>query len=161
MRLHLLVLLVVSIIGSILSGVVSTLSFLFFGYVFDDLNMTEIDLSRITSSLVWYASTLVASALFAFLERLLLGYFAGIHFGGILISENVTRSFRKAYVESLLHHDVEYIESVSPGRLGQRFSEESSRIVDGLGPGLGLLSRSLASLVCGLVVGFYFVHFFG
>jgi len=83
-----LVLLVVSIIGSILSGVVSTLSFLFFGYVFDDLNMTDIDLSRITSSLVWYASTLVASALFAFIERLLLGYFAGIHFGGILISES-------------------------------------------------------------------------
>ena len=148
----------VSIIGSILSGVVSTLSFLFFGWVIDDLNMTDIDLSRITSSLVWYASILVAAALFAFLERLLLGYFAGMNYGGILITENVTRSYRKSYVESLLYHDVEYIESVSPGRLGQRFSEESSRIVDGLGPGLGLLSRSLASLVCGLVVGFYFVE---
>lgn len=75
----------------------------------------------------------------------------------VTIVENVTRGFRKAYVESLLHHDVEYIESVSPGRLGQRFSEESSRIVDGLGPGLGLLSRSLASMICGLVIGFIFV----
>lgn len=71
-------LIVVFIIGSILSGVVSTLSFLFFGWVLDDLNMVEIDLSRITSSLIWYTAILVASAVFAYLERLLLGYFAGI-----------------------------------------------------------------------------------
>ena len=54
---------------------------------------------------------------------------------------------------ALFRHDVEYIEQFSPGRLGQRFSEESSRIVDGLGPGLGTMIRSLSSLFCGIYIG--------
>ena len=44
-------------------------------------------------------------------------------------------------MKAVLRHDVEFIESVSPGRLGQRFSEESSRIVIGLGPDLGMMVR--------------------
>ena len=56
-----------------------------------------------------------------------------------------------------MKHDVEYIESISPGRLGQRFSEESSRIVLGLGPELGMMVRAFASMVTGCVLGFYYV----
>lgn len=56
-----------------------------------------------------------------------------------------------------MKHDVEYIESISPGRLGQRFSEESSRIVTGLGPELGAMVRAFASMVTGCVLGFYYV----
>ncbi len=56
-----------------------------------------------------------------------------------------------------MKHDVEYIESISPGRLGQRFSEESSRIVIGLGPELGVMVRAFASMVTGCVLGFYYV----
>ena len=48
---------------------------------------------------------------------------------------------------------MEFIEKFSPGRLGQRFSEESSRIVEGLGPGLGLMVRSLSSLFSGIFIG--------
>ena len=55
-----------------------------------------------------------------------------------------------------MKHDVEYIESISPGRLGQRFSEESSRIVLGLGPELGAMVRAFASMVTGCVLGFYY-----
>ena len=54
---------------------------------------------------------------------------------------------------ALFRRDVEFIERFSPGRLGQRFSEESSRIVEGLGPGLGLMVRSLASLFSGIFIG--------
>lgn len=71
--------------------------------------------------------------------------------------ENVTKRFRSEYMKALFLHDVEFIESMSPGRLGQRFSEESSRIVDGLGPGLGLMFRSVSSLICGLCIGFIMV----
>ena len=53
----------------------------------------------------------------------------------------------------MLRRDVEFIEKFSPGRLGQRFSEESSRIVEGLGPGLGVLVRSLSILFCGIILG--------
>ena len=52
-----------------------------------------------------------------------------------------------------MYHDVEYIESISPGRLGQRFSEESSRMVNGLGPELGLMFRAVASMVTGAIIG--------
>ena len=52
-----------------------------------------------------------------------------------------------------MYHDVEYIESISPGRLGQRFSEESSRMVNGFGPELGLMLRAVASMVTGAIIG--------
>ena len=56
-----------------------------------------------------------------------------------------------------MKHDVEYIENISPGRLGQRFSEESSRIVTGLGPELGVMVRAIASMITGCVIGLYYV----
>lgn len=52
-----------------------------------------------------------------------------------------------------MYHDIEYIESISPGRLGQRFSEESSRMVNGLGPELGLMFRAIASMITGAIIG--------
>lgn len=67
--------------------------------------------------------------------------------------ENVTRHYRDHYLEALFRRDIEFIEKFSPGRLGQRFSEESSRIVEGLGPGLGVLVRSLSILFCGIILG--------
>lgn len=103
------------------------------------------DVNRI---LVAFTLSLVAAAVFIFFERLCLGYFA----------EHVTRKYRKEYVQSLLRHDVEYIESTSPGKLGQRYSEESSRIINGLGPGLGIFIRSLACLICGVCIGLYYVR---
>ena len=57
-------------------------------------------------------------------------------------------------MKSLLQHDVEYVESFSPGILGQRFSEESSILVTGLGPGLGALFHSIAGLIIGVIIGF-------
>lgn len=71
--------------------------------------------------------------------------------------EHVTIRFRKEYMKAVLRHDVEFIESVSPGRLGQRFSEESSRIVIGLGPDLGMMVRYVTSLVMGVFIGLYYV----
>lgn len=71
--------------------------------------------------------------------------------------EQITRHYRDNYVAALLSHDVEYIESFSPGKLGQRFSEESSTIVEGLGPGLGSLMRALSSLFCGILIGVNYV----
>ena len=60
-------------------------------------------------------------------------------------------------MKAVLRHDVEFIESVSPGRLGQRFSEESSRIVIGLGPDLGMMVLYVTSLVMGVFIGLYYV----
>ena len=67
--------------------------------------------------------------------------------------ENITRHYRDHYLAALFQRDVEFIEKFSPGRLGQRFSEESSRIVEGLGPGLGALVRALSNLFCGIILG--------
>lgn len=69
----------------------------------------------------------------------------------------MTIRFRQEYTKSLMKRDTEYIESISPGRLGQRFSEESSRIMTGLGPDLGVMVRALASMITGCVIGLYFV----
>ena len=57
-------------------------------------------------------------------------------------------------MKSLLQHDVEFIESYSPGTLGQRFSEQSSALIDGLGPNLGALFHAISALVTGIIIGF-------
>ena len=75
----------------------------------------------------------------------------------MLFVENVTILFRKEYTKAILRHEVEYVESISPGKLGQRFSEESSRIVTGLGPDLGMMVRSLSSVITGAVIGLVYV----
>ena len=75
--------------------------------------------------------------------------------------ENVTIRFRKEYVKAVLRHDVDFIESISPGRLGQRFSEESSRIVTGLGPDLGTMIRFVTSMITGCIIGFIYVRYYG
>ena len=69
----------------------------------------------------------------------------------------MTIRFRKDYTKAILKHEVEYIESISPGKLGQRFSEESSRIVTGLGPDLGVMVRSFSSLLTGAAIGLVYV----
>ena len=74
-----------------------------------------------------------------------------------LTSEHVTIRFRKAYVKAVLRHDVDFIENISPGRLGQRFSEESSRLVTGLGPDLGTMVRFVTSMVTGSIIGLIYV----
>lgn len=66
-----------STLGSILSGVTSTLSFLYFGLVLDDLNMVEVDVDSIMRVLIWYGVIVVVSSVLCYFERLLLGYFAG------------------------------------------------------------------------------------
>ena len=69
----------------------------------------------------------------------------------------MTQHYRSHYIQCLLSHDVSFIEKFSPGKLGQRYAEESSRIVEGLGPSLGFFIRSMASLLAGLIMGFYYV----
>ena len=56
-------------------------------------------------------------------------------------------------MKAVLERDVEFVEQFGPGLLGQRFSEQSSSIVVGLGASLGGLFRTLASLFTGVVVG--------
>ena len=74
-----------------------------------------------------------------------------------LTSEHVTIRFRKEYLKAVLRHDVDFIENISPGRLGQRFSEESSRIVIGLGPDLGMMLRFVVSLTTASIIGLFYV----
>lgn len=57
-------------------------------------------------------------------------------------------------MRALLERDVEFIEQFGPGMLGQRFSEQSSAIVDGLGPTLGGLCHAISGLATGIVIGF-------
>ena len=57
-------------------------------------------------------------------------------------------------MKAVLERDVEFIEQFSPGLLGHRVSEQSSAIVDGLGPSLGGLFHAIAGLVTGIVIGF-------
>ena len=68
--------------------------------------------------------------------------------------ENLTRQLRENYIYALLHHEVEYVESKKPGILGQAVSEESSRIINGLGPSIGQLVRAIATFLAGVIIGF-------
>ena len=68
--------------------------------------------------------------------------------------EHVTRHYRDAYMKAVLERDVEFIEQFGPGLLGQRFSEQSSAIVKGLGPSLGGLFHAISGLATGIVISF-------
>ena len=48
---------------------------------------------------------------------------------------------------------------MKPGRIGQILSEESSRIINGLGPSIGQLVRALATFLSGCIIGFIYVLF--
>ena len=72
--------------------------------------------------------------------------------------ESLTRQLRENYIYALLHHEVEYIESKKPGILGQTLSEESSRIINGLGPSIGQLVRAIATFLAGVIIGFSYVE---
>ena len=74
--------------------------------------------------------------------------------------ENITRRFREQFIHATLKHDVSYIESMKPGRIGQILSEESSRIINGLGPSIGQLVRALATFLSGCIIGFVYVLYF-
>ena len=132
---------------AVLSGGLASVSSIFYGLLMDELNVDSVEVSSVVKIIASYFSLLLLPAIFAFCERACLGYF----------SEQITRHYRDNYVAALLSHDVEYIESFSPGKLGQRFSEESSTIVEGLGPGLGSLMRALSSLFCGILIGVNYV----
>ena len=146
------------IVVSIISGILTPLSYMFYGPLLDETNSYEIDFARIKFFLLGVGLCLFGASIFAFFERLCLGYFAGIRYYCVWPTENITRQYRDHYVAALFQRDVEFLEQFSPGRLGQRFSEESSRIVDGLGPGLGSLVRALSSLFSGIVIGMTLVR---
>ena len=146
------------IIVAAIAGVLTPLSFTFYGTMIDEANSQDIDYDKLKILLLEIALLLLAASIFAFLERLCLGYFAGSSGYWIWSIENVTRHYRDHYVAAIFRRDVEFLEQFSPGRLGQRLSEESSRIVEGLGPGLGSLVRALASLFCGIVIGLVHVR---
>ena len=72
----------------------------------------------------------------------------------------MARHLREKYIYALLHHDIDYIESNKPSTLGQAVAEESSRIINGLGPSIGQLIRSIAIFIGGVVVGLFHVFLF-
>lgn len=55
---------------------------------------------------------------------------------------------------------MDYIESEKPGTLGQTLAEESSRIINGLGPSIGQFVRAVATFLSGLIIGFTHVRLF-
>ena len=65
----------------------------------------------------------------------------------------MARHLREKYIYAILHHDIDYIESNKPSTLGQAVTEESSRIINGLGPSIGRLVRSISTFIGGVIVG--------
>lgn len=49
---------------------------------------------------------------------------------------------------------------MKPGKMGQILSEESSRIINGLGPSIGQLVRAIATFISGCIMGFLYVQFY-
>ena len=134
------------------------MSQLYYGAMLDEMNREYVDSDHMKRIFFAYSLILLLSAVFSFFERYLLGFFAGECYSEWSWIEHVTRHYRDAYMKSILQHDVEFIESYSPGLLGQRFSEQSSVIVNGLGPGLGAIFHAFAALVTGVIIGFMSVR---
>ena len=133
------------------------LSFTYYGELMNALIMVPLEASGVVRAISMFILFIAISAVLAFLERYCLSVFAGIIAFHSLTLEHVTIRFRKEYLKAVLRHDVVYIESISPGSLGQRFSEESSRVVTGLGPDLGMIVRFVTGLTTASVIGFFYV----
>ena len=65
------------IIVAAIAGVLTPLSFTFYGTMIDEANSQDIDYDKLKILLLEIALFLLAASIFAFLERLCLGYFAG------------------------------------------------------------------------------------
>ena len=141
----------------IASGILCPLAYTYCGDLINVLIHKPLIASDVVFVLCMFIGLMALSSFFAFCERFCLSFFAGWFRRCYWCTEHVTIRFRQEYTKSVMKHDVEYIENISPGRLGQRFSEESSRIVIGLGPELGTMVRAFASMVTGCVLGFYYV----
>ena len=141
-------------IGAIISGMLTPISYIYSGQLLDELNRTALNYDDVEWTLFWYSFFLFLSSLFLFFEKYLLHYFAGCDSTRRWCIEHITRHYRDAYMRALLERDVEFIEQFGPGMLGQRFSEQSSAIVDGLGPTLGGLCHAISGLATGIVIGF-------
>ena len=130
------------------------------GQLLDELNKEDLQYTNVKWILFWYSFFLFLSSVFLFLEKYLLNYFAGCDTTLCWSIEHVTRHYRDAYMRALLQRDVEFIEQYGPGMLGQRFSEQSSAIVEGLGPTLGDLFHAFSGLITGIIIGFLSVSAF-
>ena len=90
-----------------------------------------------------------------FFERACLDYLVGLFTSWLWTVENRTRLYHNPYLLALFCPDVEFIEKLSPDRLGQRFSKEFSRIVEYLRPGLVLVVLLLSSLFFNIIIDLF------
>ncbi|CBK22352.2 uncharacterized protein [Blastocystis hominis] len=127
-----------------MTGFLIPISYIFLGDIVNKNNLDGVSLSEVMNVLYVFVGNLLVATTFAFFERWCLNGYA----------ENLTRHLREKYIYALLHHDVDYIESEKPGALGQTVAEESSRIINGLGPSIGQFVRAIATFLCGLLIGF-------
>ena len=65
------------IIVAVIAGVLTPLSFTFYGTMIDEANSQDIDYDKLKILLLEIALFILDATIFAFLERLSLGYFAG------------------------------------------------------------------------------------
>ena len=136
-----------------MTGILLASSFIFLGDIVDRNNEESIELADVLVPVYQFAGIFVLSAVFAFLERYCLSTYAGWFGIDRLDLENLARHLREKYIYALLHHDIDYIESNKPSTLGQAVAEESSRIINGLGPSIGRLVRSISTFIGGVIVG--------
>lgn len=144
-----------------MTGFLIPISYIFLGDIVNKNNLDGVSLSEVMNVLYVFVGNLLVATTFAFFERWCLNGYAGnlSSFADWQV-ENLTRHLREKYIYALLHHDVDYIESEKPGALGQTVAEESSRIINGLGPSIGQFVRAIATFLCGLLIGFTHVSFY-
>ena len=142
-----------------MTGFLIPAMYIFLGNVINENNQAIVDPKAVMVILGQFLLLLVVVSIFAFFERYCLSTYAGWFGIGWLDVENLARHLREKYIYALLHHDIDYIESNKPSTLGQAVAEESSRIINGLGPSIGQLIRSIAIFIGGVVVGLFHVLF--
>ncbi|KAK8803666.1 hypothetical protein WA158_001360 [Blastocystis sp. Blastoise] len=132
--------------GSLIGGLVIPIAMIFFGSFINVLNFTGDLLNDIAPVFGFWILTVVIMALIAYLEGYCYGYYA----------ERQIVYYRQKYIISALNQDVAYIEQINPNKIGERIAEQSARIRDGLGPGIGGFIRAFFQLIGGLIVGFIY-----
>lgn len=73
-----------------------------------------------------------------------------------LVAERLTLRIRKQYVRALLRQPMQFWDDADPGTIASRIADDSMTISRGIGDQMGVAMQSVAAMIGGLVVGFYY-----
>lgn len=147
-----LLIITVAALCSIASGAAMPLMTIIFGGlqgVFQDyLVFQTLDYDEFNDKMVTFVLYFVYLAIGTFFTT----YISTVGF--VYTGEHIASNLRQRYLESCLHQNIGFFDSVGAGEIAVKITVDADRVQDGISEKIGLLIASLSTLITGYVIGF-------